>query len=157
MSRGFQACHGQARRLHVWLAAWVLATSAIGCTDRPPAVVPVSGCVTLDGKPLANCVVVFQPVTPEADASGGGSSPSAMGSSGRTDAEGRFVLTLIDPDIPGAIPGTHVVTLTTATTASNDAARPTGERVPLVWRNGSKTYDVPKAGTQSADFLLESK
>jgi hypothetical protein len=111
----------------------------------------------LDGEPLENCVVTFQPVIDQADAAASNHLPSAMGSSGRTDAAGRFVLTLIDPAIPGAIPGTHTVTLTTATTASNDAARPTGERVPLAWRNGSKTFDVPNSGTQSADFHLESK
>jgi hypothetical protein len=123
-----------------------LCAVAAGCSKIPAGVVPVSGRVTLDGQPLAGAVVTFQPIRPD--------DPRACGSTGRTDAEGRYVLKLIDPTTPGALVGRHVVTITTATVADDDAARPTGERVPRPWRDGSKTYEVPQAGTDAADFEL---
>jgi hypothetical protein len=124
----------------LWLAA--------GCGRTPAGIVPVSGRVTLDGQPLAGAVVTFQPMQ--------AGDPGAGGSSGRTDAEGRFVLTLIDPPTPGALAGLHVVTITTATVSNDDAARPTGERVPRAWRDGSQTFEVPPGGTASAELNLES-
>ncbi len=120
-----------------------------GCTGPPAGVVPVSGRVTLSGQPLAGAVVTFQPLT-----SGSDSVAPAGGSCGRTDAQGRFTLTLIDPSVPGALAGQHVVTITTAKTGSDDTARPTGERVPKPWRDGSQTFEVPAGGTSSADFDL---
>jgi hypothetical protein len=60
--------------------------------------IPVSGEVQLDGKPLADCAVTFAPVA-------GG--PTA---SGTTDAQGVFQLSTINR--PGAVPGKHRVALT---------------------------------------------
>ena len=51
---------------------------------------PVSGRVTLDDQPLANAVVLFEPIT--------GNTNPGMGSVGRTDSDGRFVLRQIQPD-----------------------------------------------------------
>jgi hypothetical protein len=62
--------------------------------------VPVSGYVTLDGKPLAGAAVQFHP------ASSGGR-PAV----GRTDEEGHFSLTTIKPE-DGVLPGTYKVTVT---------------------------------------------
>jgi hypothetical protein len=66
-----------------------------GCGDGRPSRVPVSGRVMIDGKPLAKAGVRFYPT--------GGRS-----SSGRTDAEGRFVLTCFEPN-DGALVGSHKV------------------------------------------------
>ena len=63
--------------------------------------IPVSGTVTLDGKPVEGAAVVFAP------AAGG---PAA---SGTTDAQGKFQLTTVNE--PGAVPGEHVVTITKQT------------------------------------------
>jgi hypothetical protein len=123
-----------------------------GCT-RSPTVVPVSGKVTLDGEPLANVAVAFQPVTDKANAS-----QTAIGSYGRTDAEGNYSLRLIDPDQPGAIIGKHQVTLTTATAAnyaSDDLKLKTTERLPSAAR--SQQFEVPAGGTDQANFDLKSK
>jgi hypothetical protein len=68
---------------------------ACGCGDGRPSRVPVSGRVLIDGKPLAKAGVRFYPT--------GGRS-----SSGRTDAEGRFVLTCYEPN-DGALVGNHQV------------------------------------------------
>jgi hypothetical protein len=118
-----------------------------GCYSAESDIVAVSGRVTLGGEPLAGAVVTMQPV----DTTQQG---RATGSVGRTDADGRYSLTLIEPRLPGAIVGEHRVTITTADSSANDAKLPTGERVPRRWRNGSQTFVVPAGGTSKADFSL---
>jgi hypothetical protein len=131
---------------------WQMAICLVvaGCARTPAGVVPVSGRVTLDGQPLAGAVVTFQPIQAS-------SVPlKAGGSAGRTDGEGRFTLMLIEPPVPGALVGKHVVTIVTATSTGGDEALPFGERVPKAWRNGSRTFDVPVGGTTAVLFELES-
>ena len=118
-----------------------------GCYSAETDIVAVSGRVTLGGEPLAGATVTLQPVDP-ADTG------RATGSVGRTDADGRFSLTLIEPPLPGAIVGKHRVTITTARSSANDAKLPVGERVPRRWRDGSQTFVVPEKGTSTADFAL---
>lgn len=74
----------------------------LGCrhSDRP-ALAPVHGQVTLNGKPLADAVIIF---TPQA---------GGRASRGVTDAEGRYELIYLR-DMRGAILGAHVVSITTA-------------------------------------------
>jgi hypothetical protein len=76
----------------------LLVATAAGCGPARPALLPAEGVVTLDGKPLAEASVIFQPTA--------GGRPAT----GVTDAEGRFkVGTFSQRD--GALPGTHVVTI----------------------------------------------
>src|SRR5439155_21810734 len=75
------------------LAAAVLITTGCGSGNK---VVPVSGTVTLDGKPLANAHVAFQPEAPK------GSQNAGVGSYGVTDASGKYTLKMVDTDQPGA-------------------------------------------------------
>jgi hypothetical protein len=125
----------------------VLLVVAGGCGTGGPTA-PVSGRVTLAGQPLASAVVTFQPVRPQ-DAE----ALTVTGSVGKTDADGRFELRLIEPDKPGAAVGQHRVSISTASSdPANDAQLPTGERVPPAWRDGSQTFDVPAEGTSSANF-----
>jgi hypothetical protein len=69
-----------------------------GCGPSRPALLPAEGVVTLDGKPLADAAVVFQPKA-------GGRPASA-----RTDASGRFKVGTYTPR-DGALPGEHTVTV----------------------------------------------
>jgi hypothetical protein len=64
------------------LCFWLLLLGLLsdGCRKSGPELAPVSGHVTLNGKPLENADVVFQPDN--------GKSPSL----GRTDAEGHYEL-----------------------------------------------------------------
>jgi hypothetical protein len=83
-------------------ARWViLVLSALpagaGC-GRTPLLAPVSGTVTLNGKPLPNVQVEFWPET------------SAPRSTGMTDEQGRFTL-VTDTGSPGAVVGSHKVIL----------------------------------------------
>jgi hypothetical protein len=132
----------------------LLLLPALGCGRND--IVPVSGQITLDGQPLAEAVVVFQPMRNPRDPDA--AAHSGMGSVGRTDAAGRYRLRLVEPDREGALVGRHSVTITTAATspAGDDSALPEGERVPREWRDGSQRFEVPPQGTSTADFELTS-
>src|SRR5436190_410017 len=74
----------------------------VGCGSGSK-VAPVSGVITLDGKPLPNAHVAFQPEA------GKGSINAGTGSSGVTDASGKYTLRMADSDQVGAVLGTHRV------------------------------------------------
>jgi len=113
--------------------------------------VPVSGKVTLGGEPLAGATVTFQPIGTDSVTTLG-----VSGSVGKTDGAGRYTLRLIEPDVPGARIGKHIVTITSATVVGrDDAARPKGERAAARWRDGSQTIEVPAGGTERADFDVQ--
>lgn len=139
------------------VAFLALAFLTLGCA-RGPEYAPVSGRVTLDGKPLAGASVVFQPVAVAGFDAGG------FGSSGKTDADGRYTLRVAGPtDRDGAFLGKHRVSVTTRTTESapgSDEITPTkgGEKVPAKYNTQTQlTFDVPASGTTTADFELKSK
>ena len=68
-----------------------------GCQKPHPELVPVSGQVTIDGKPLTHGQIVVLPEGHRA-------------SSGKLDGEGRFTLTCFDNG-DGAPTGTHIATV----------------------------------------------
>lgn len=81
--------------------AWVLTVATlIGCGQSGPAVHPVSGIVTVGGKPVQNVQVTFMPTEP--------SRPIA---SGNVDADGRYVLTSGATNRRGAVAGAYKVVL----------------------------------------------
>lgn len=71
----------------------------IGCGDGRPKRVPVTGVVTLNGKPVEDAGVMFM------------SSNGGRPASGVTDADGRFKLTTFK-QYDGAVLGQHVITVT---------------------------------------------
>lgn len=83
------------RRAAAAVVALVILTPP-GCGPKKPATAPVAGRVLLDGKPVADAAVLFQPVDGGVPARGG------------TDAEGRFRLSTFARD-DGAIVGRHRV------------------------------------------------
>jgi hypothetical protein len=76
-------------------ALLLIATS--GCGSKHPDIVPVSGTVTIDGKPLTQGVITVAPQ---------GHRPST----GEIDENGRFTLTCFEPG-DGALKGTHLATV----------------------------------------------
>jgi hypothetical protein len=74
----------------------LLLTVFAGCGQNGADVAPVSGRVTLDGRPLASADVAFQP------------DGAQRASSGRTDADGRYQL-MFKRGQPGALVGEHTV------------------------------------------------
>ncbi len=133
----------------------LVALAAGGCRKGGgPKVVPVSGTVTIDGKPAPNIAVVFQPVA-------SGKEEAGMGSTGVTDAQGRFTLMLTGTDKrPGAVVGKHRVTfsgMTEQRADSDDTVRPgTPDPIPPRYREKPLEFEVPASGTDKADFKLES-
>jgi hypothetical protein len=79
-----------------WLAVSAILIVTTGCGT--PKLLPVSGVVTLDGKPIADAGVLFCPVD---------RGPPA---SGTTDANGQFQLATINN--LGVAPGRYGVTIT---------------------------------------------
>ncbi|QDT63440.1 hypothetical protein V22_06610 [Calycomorphotria hydatis] len=132
------------------LAHSIVCLSAIsGCSQQETfLVVPVSGKVLLDGKPLSNMTVYFNPKEfVEED-----SVVAGWPSSGTTDEEGKYVLMVARKGGGrGAMPGTHRVTITDNTV---DVDKPS--RVPERQLQGLE-FVVPPDGTESADFFLTSK
>src|SRR5262249_16860770 len=74
-----------------------------GCSQGPYQGAQVSGQVTLNGKPLANAAVLFQPVAVEGNINPG------PGSYGVTDQEGRYTMVLVGKETKGAVVGKHKV------------------------------------------------
>jgi hypothetical protein len=85
-------------RARHWLAAkwWVLAVVTLPGCGGGPEVAPVTGRVTLDGRPLEHADVTFQP------------DRSQRPSNGRTNADGRYQLAYKRGQ-PGALVGEHTV------------------------------------------------
>lgn len=87
--------------MRTWISLVLLGVTLGGCSGgggSVPTLAPVSGTVTLDGKPLAGAAVSF---VPQAGTEG-------AGAFGTTDAEGRFTLDHRSGR-PGVEPGTYTV------------------------------------------------
>jgi hypothetical protein len=137
------------------LAGWGIGLCfAAGCSGSRE-MAPVSGKVTLNGQPLADVRVMFQPV--QADA--GNAEADAMGSFGTTDAQGLFVLYLSDCGEPGALVGEHRVVISDKATESDSDggyAPVKKSRVPLRYADGSLSFKVEPEGSDQANFELKS-
>jgi hypothetical protein len=130
-----------------------LAIALAGCGGNGLKTAPVSGRVTLNGKPLADASVLFSPI-PRL----GVDNNPGPGSGARTDADGRFTLMLITgKDVKGAVVGKHKVQIKMIPDAN-----PTDDS-PQHFKNLPKHYggkdtklefDVPADGTKTANFDL---
>ncbi|QDV48694.1 carboxypeptidase-like regulatory domain-containing protein [Gimesia fumaroli] len=118
-----------------------------GGPDDAPKTVEVTGTVTMKGNPVADATIVFIPK----------SGPSAVGS---TDASGKY--SLKTGKEPGAIPGSHVVTITSGgeipmpgtEAAKKDQSKP---EIPPEYGDPKKsglTADVKATGENVIDFKL---
>jgi hypothetical protein len=113
---------------------------------------PVSGVVTLNGKPLANALVSFQPIA------GQGTSPG-VGSYGTTDAAGKYSLRTADTDAPGAVVGNHlvVINLKVESDDRDPRTRPPAKTLPAKYNIQSELqFKVELGGTTAANFDLKS-
>jgi hypothetical protein len=124
--------------------------------------VPVSGIVTVDGKPYRNAVVMFQPIGTHDNPNPG------RGSTGSTDENGRFHLKSVDGK-RGAVVGKHRIRITTRYSeklagyevwdaAKNEFVKSASDPIPPEWNhNSDKEFDVPARGTSEANFDIVSK
>ena len=116
------------------LAAWI---AGCGGVDRPD-LAPVRGKVTLDGRPLPDARLEFQPVGPWRT------------SMGVTDARGEYELSYIR-DEKGAAVGGHRVRITTV---GRTEAEP--EIVPAKYNEQTQLEREVTAGRNRIDFKLTS-
>jgi hypothetical protein len=122
---------------------------AAGCGEA--RIVPVSGRVTLGGRPVANAMVIFQPFSKERN--------PGPGSQGKTDGDGRFTLQLMTGARKGALVGPHKVSITAY---EGDVVPSSGSDmvfrkrvIPSEYNVNSKlTFIVPAGGTTEANFDL---
>jgi hypothetical protein len=143
------------RRLLPVAAVAVLAT---GCSKAPYDTAAVSGRVTLNGEPLAGVAVMFQPIAPDGNINPG------PGSYGITDADGRYSLTLIGKETPGAVVGKHKVRIALHDDTPQDISDDTPKRRTKAKVQPPPKYDRAEAllefevsakGSTSADFELK--
>ena len=123
-------------------ASLILALFLAGCGSDGPERGRVKGKVTLNGQPLENADVEFQPDE---------GSPSY----GMTDDRGRYRL-MYTRDKEGAMIGEHTVRITTSTTDTdvrgNEVAVP--QRVPPKYNAQSELIREVKPGKNTWDFEL---
>jgi hypothetical protein len=112
-----------------------------GCADNGPELAPVEGVVSLNGKPVPDALVEFQPQI-------GAGSPSY----GSTDSQGKYVM-LFSQQRAGALVGEHLVRISTAN--ENEYVK---EELPLEYNLDSQLVRTVKAGeTNVFDFDIEVK
>jgi hypothetical protein len=134
------------------LFLFVLTSLAAGCGGSKVGL--VSGKVTLDGKPLPNARINFQPI--------GDTAYTGVGSFGQADEHGEYTLKLIDGKATGAIVGKHRVAISAydegkAPDPSDDRKKGPPDRVPLRYNVQTElTFDV-KPGPNTANFDLKSR
>lgn len=126
-----------------------LSISVTGCGPGGPDIASVEGIVTMDGKPLEDCTVVFS-------AESGGRPAGA-----KTDADGKYVLNF-SGGRQGAIPGPNIVRITMASGPYEGEdgkmipARP--ETVPAKYNSMSELkFTVVDGEKNTANFDLDSK
>jgi hypothetical protein len=115
----------------------------VGCGDSKYA--PVSGIVKMDGEPLADVLVTFQPT--------GDTMNPGPGSSGKTNENGEFTLKVIGENQQGAVIGMHTVQI------QRMGASKTAPKIDIPHKYNSLTelkYEV-KRGSNTANFDLKSK
>lgn len=124
------------------LSCFLIAT--LGCGKY--SLSPVSGTITLDGKPLADATVTFTP------AERGANSPQ---SSGKTDKSGKYSLNLVEDETTGAVMGKHHVIIAKNFVSESDVATE-AEQTKAALPVHDFSFEV-KSGSNKADFNLETK
>ena len=103
-----------------------------------PELGAVTGVVELDGKPVTDAIVMFEPKANGTLASAG------------TDTSGKYQL-MYRPDVAGAAIGEHVVRISKR---EGDAGP---EILPKKFNDKSELTAKVQAGTNTIDFKLQSK
>lgn len=122
-----------------------------GCGSDGPQLAEVSGKVTLDGKPVPNAVVTFNPLT------AGGSN-----SLGKTDAQGVYRLEF-SQDKKGAMLGEHEVEIVTKKIAKSDlpddgsVVATEFVEIPAKYRKRGSVKAVVENKSNTINFELDSK
>lgn len=123
------------------LAALIVALAGCGSSYQLETA-PVSGRVTLDGKPVGPCTIVFTP-------------PQGRAASGPVNPDGTFTLSTYDAG-DGAIVGTHRVAVFIATSDETDSPSEKPTLIPEHYATPASSglvYEVQPG--QSNEFHVE--
>ena len=138
------------------LLTGMIALVALGCGGQGK-IAPVSGMVTLNGKPVKDVAVTFQPMVTDTNNAPG---PSAFGVTG---ADGRYTVKLITGEGNGATVGKNQVRFSAYVPPDPDpnydgpAKTKPSVQIPSRYYSDSKIeFDVPPKGTSAANFELTS-
>ncbi|MBX3425062.1 MAG: hypothetical protein KF688_05225 [Pirellulales bacterium] len=117
-----------------------------GCSG--PSLVPLEGTVTMDGKPLVGATVTFDRTEGPVD---------QRLYQGKTDDTGRFVVGPTWEQATGAMPGKYRVLIRSIEIppGANETTKLPPEVVPMQYRDGSITVEVPAEGNTAANFSIE--
>jgi hypothetical protein len=122
-----------------------------GCGSGPD-MAPVSGRITVDGKPVAGLRVSFAPIGSKEHAFPG------PGSVGHTDADGRFTLHSLKDKKAGAVIGKCRVRVVSLGSADPNKLPTHDKRIPARFNDATTlVFDVPKGGTDAANFDVSWK
>ena len=138
--------HCRAKRARVLAVALMELSGCFGGPGDRPELGTVQGTVTLNGKPLANAAVFFDPQS------------TGRTSTATTDAGGHYELEYTI-DAKGAKIGMHNVRVSTYVAPLSDSKNPGGvaEQVPAQYRkDGALTREV-KEGDNTIDLVLSSE
>ena len=127
------------------LCALLFSLPLAGC-GGPENVASVRGVVTLDGQPLPDATLEFQP-------------EKGRPSFGKTDEEGYYTL-LYTPEHDGAEIGKHQVRISTASESTDPATgemKTEPEKVPAKYNVKSELTAEVEAGSNEINFDLTSK
>lgn len=124
----------------LWIAI-LLTFWVCGC-GGPDGIGRVTGTVTLDGQPLKNAIITFQP-------------QQGRPSTTRSDSQGKYTMEYTVRD-KGALIGKHTVYIRTEMEATPDTPA-TRERLPNKYHNKSELTAEVKAGSNVINFELFTK
>lgn len=126
----------------------------LGCGDSGPDRGYVEGTVTMDGEPLPDAVVTFQP------------EDTGRPSYGRTDENGEYELQYTS-DKKGALVGSHRVSISTHERGGSaeggygadeaGGAKGSPEKVPAQYNYDTELRETVESGNNTIDFELSSE
>lgn len=132
----------------------LLLSSLVGCKSEEFPVAPISGVITLDGKPLEGAKVGFGPRAKPSELVAG------PGAYGKTDANGAYQLRTLDGK-EGAVIGPNKVTISkwkTKTLPNGEVIALPVDLIPRRYNSDTElSFDVAPGGTSDANFDLVSK
>jgi hypothetical protein len=137
------------------LVCGALFVTLCGCGSEGK-VAPVSGVVTLNGKPTAGIAVTFQPIVSE------GKNVTGLTAVGVTGSDGRYTVKLVGTETRGATVGKNQVRFTGHVEYADNSEETLNKTKPKVniplryWNDPKFEFEVPAKGTSSADFQLTS-
>lgn len=137
----------------------------VGCGEEPPeALVPVSGTILVNGKPMDGITITFIPEIAK----------NSRGGAGTTSVDGSFTVTDLTQNLPGLAPGKYMVSYSRMRLPNGDAAPEPKEDEPVNPgiirvetlpshlqtpdpRNPASFVEIPKEGNTSIQLMISAR